>query len=77
MVESAKPRFKQSDLGHLRGLIRLAVEFHDYLEHGERRVSYKLLEGPYAKYITDVQSPARTHSTSMIWNSHVSQFAPA
>ncbi len=31
LVESAKPRFKQSDLGHLRGLIRLAVEFQDYL----------------------------------------------
>src|SRR6266446_7073404 len=56
MVESAKSCFDESELGHLRCLIRLAVEFHDYLEHGRVEIATSILEGPHAKYVTDVQS---------------------
>jgi hypothetical protein len=56
MVESAKPHFDESDLGHLRCVIRLAVEFHDYLEHGSVEIATSILNGPHAKYVRDVQS---------------------
>jgi hypothetical protein len=32
MLESARPTFTDSELDHLRCMIRLAVEFYDYLE---------------------------------------------
>lgn len=56
MVESAQSSFDESELGHLRGLIRLAVEFHDYLEHGSVDMATRLLNGPFAKYVKDAQS---------------------
>jgi hypothetical protein len=56
MVESAKSFFDESDLGHLRCLIRLAVEFHDYLEHGSVDIATRLLDGPFAKYVPDAHS---------------------
>jgi hypothetical protein len=56
MVESAKSCFSEPELGHLRCLIRLAVEFHDYLEHGSADVATRLLDGPLAKYVADAQS---------------------
>ena len=56
MVESAKPHFDESELGHLRTVIRLAVEFHDYLEHGSVEIATSILNGPHAKYVRDVQS---------------------
>jgi hypothetical protein len=56
MVESAESRFDESELGHLRCLIRLAVEFHDYLEHGSVKVARSMLQGPHAKYVPDAQS---------------------
>ena len=34
MVESARQFFSESEQDHLRCLIRLAVEFNDYLQHG-------------------------------------------
>ena len=34
MVESAKSCFNDAELGDLRAVIRLTVEFHHYLEHG-------------------------------------------
>jgi hypothetical protein len=56
MVESAKSSFDEGELGHLRCLIRLAVEFHDYLEHGSVDMATRLLNGPLAKYVKDAQS---------------------
>ena len=56
MMESARPRFKESEIDHLRCLIRLAVEFHDYLEHGSVEIATRLLNGPHAKYLTDARS---------------------
>ncbi len=56
MVETAKSRFDELELGHLRGLIRLTVEFHDYLEHGSVDVATRLLDEPLAKYVADAQS---------------------
>jgi hypothetical protein len=56
MVESAKPHFDESELGHLRTVIRLAVEFHDYLENGSVEIATSILNGPHAKYVRDVQS---------------------
>lgn len=56
MVEFAKSSFDESELGHLRGLIRLAVEFRDYLEHGGVDMATRLLNGPLAKYVKDAQS---------------------
>jgi hypothetical protein len=56
MAESAQSRFDESELGHLRCLMRLAVEFHDYLEHGSVEIAASILHGPHAKYVRDVQS---------------------
>jgi hypothetical protein len=56
MVESAKSCFDESELSHLRCLIRLAVEFHDYLQHGSVDMATRLLQGPLAKYVKDAQS---------------------
>jgi hypothetical protein len=60
MVEFAKSSFDESELSHLRCLIRLTVEFHDYLEHGSveiargiQRLSY--LELTPAQFREDVQ----------------------
>jgi len=56
MVESARACFDESELGHLLCLIRLAVEFYDYLEHGSVDIATGLLQGPLAKYVPDAQS---------------------
>jgi hypothetical protein len=56
MVESAKSRFDESELGHLRCLIRLAVELRDYLERGSVEIATSIQRGPLAKYVSDVQS---------------------
>ena len=56
MVKSAQSRFDESKLGHLRCLIRLAVEFYDYLEHGSVEIAADILHGPFAQYVPDVQS---------------------
>jgi hypothetical protein len=56
MVESAKSSYNESDLGHLRCLIRLAVEFHYYLEHGSTEMARGLQQGAHAKYFNDLQS---------------------
>ena len=56
MVESAESRLNESELSHLRCLIRLAVEFHDYLEHGSVEIATRLLDGPLARYVEDAQS---------------------
>lgn len=56
MVESAKSRFRESELGHLRAVIRITVEFHDYLENGSVEIATSILHGPLAKYVPDAQS---------------------
>jgi hypothetical protein len=56
MVESAQSRLDDAELGHLRTLIRLAVEFQDYLEHGSVDIATSLLHGPHATYVRDAQS---------------------
>jgi len=47
MVESAKSYFDDSELGHLRAVIRLTLEFHDYLEHGSVKVALGIRQQPY------------------------------
>jgi hypothetical protein len=61
MVESAKSRFDESELAHLRGLIRLAVEFQDYIKHGSVTVARGIKQQPYlgltpAEFRKDVRS---------------------
>jgi hypothetical protein len=61
MAESAKSSFDESELGHLRCLIRLAVEFKDYLEHGSVEIARGMQQLPYvghtsAEFRKDVQS---------------------
>jgi hypothetical protein len=55
-VESAKSFLEESELGHLRCLVRLAVDFHYYLERGSVHLATSVLEGPYAKYVPDARS---------------------
>ncbi len=47
MVESAKSSFDDSELDPLRAVIRLTVEFHDYLEHGSVEVARGIGQMPY------------------------------
>jgi hypothetical protein len=56
MLESARPHFDKSELDDLRVVIRLTVEFHDYLENGSVDIAMGLLNGPLAKYVTDARS---------------------
>lgn len=59
MVESASSHFDESDLAHLRAVIRLTVEFYDYLENGSIDIATGVLHGPHAKYVTDAQSASK------------------
>jgi hypothetical protein len=56
MAKAAQWRFDESEVAHLRCLVRLAVEFNDYLEHGSVTIARSMLEGPGAKYVPDLQS---------------------
>jgi hypothetical protein len=56
MAKSAQSHFEETELGHLRTLIRLAVEFQEYLEHGSVNIATSLLHGPHAKYVPDAQN---------------------
>ena len=61
MVESTKSCFDEAELGHLRCLIRLAVEFQDYLEHGSVEIARGMQQQPYigltsAEFRKDVRS---------------------
>jgi hypothetical protein len=47
MVESAKSSFDASELGHLRAVIRLTVEFHEYLESGSVEMAQGIRQLPY------------------------------
>ncbi len=55
MVASAQSHFDEAELGHLRTLIRLAVEFEDYLEYGSVEIATSLLNGPHARYVPEAQ----------------------
>lgn len=55
MMESAQSCLDESALGHLR-VVRLTVEFHDYLENGSVDIATSVLHGPLAKYVTNAQS---------------------
>lgn len=59
MTEAAKSRFDESELGHLRCLIRLTVEFHEYLKHGSVKIATSMLNGPHAKYVPDAESASK------------------
>jgi hypothetical protein len=56
MVESAKSCFDESELGDLRGVIRLTVEFRDYLEHGSVEIARRLQQGPGSKFVNDLHT---------------------
>jgi hypothetical protein len=56
MVESAQSHFDEVDLDHLRTLIRLAVEFQDYLEHGSVDIATSVMHGPLGKYVRDAEN---------------------
>ena len=61
MEESARSCFEDSELGHLRAVIRLTVEFHDYLEHGSVEMARGMQQLPYAgvlpaEFSKDLQS---------------------
>ncbi len=53
MVESAKSSFDDSELGYLRAVIRLTVEFHDYLEHGSVTIARGIRQMPYMELTSD------------------------
>jgi hypothetical protein len=59
MVQSAGSSLDESNLPHLRCLIRLTVEFHHYLEHGSTELAMQLLNGPYAKYVPDAKTASQ------------------
>jgi hypothetical protein len=56
MMEDANSCFDESELRHLRAVIRLTVEFRDYLEHGSVEVAQGLKHGPHAGYFKDLQT---------------------
>ena len=61
MVESLKSQFDHSDLGHLRAVIRLTIEFQDYLEHGSVEMAKSIQQQPATElstreFVMEVQS---------------------
>jgi hypothetical protein len=76
MVESAKSCFDDSELGHLRTVIRLTVEFRHYLEHGSVEMARGLQGGLTQTISLTWQAQARTRSINMIWSPRVEQFVP-
>lgn len=70
MVASAQSCFDQSELSHLRGVIRLTVEFHDYLENGSVDLATSILSGPLAKYVADVR-----HASTDPFNKYDMEYA--
>jgi len=78
MVESAKSSFDDSELGALHAVIRLTVEFHDYLEHGGVKIARAydscLTWGlPRRSFKRTCGVPIRTLSISTIWGTRVNQ----
>jgi hypothetical protein len=50
MVESAEDTFEKPALGHLRCLVRLTVEFHDYLQNGQPELGEKMKRTKHYKF---------------------------
>ena len=59
MIESAKSCFDDSELGHLRAVIRLTMEFHHYLEYGSVDMASGLRAGPTASYFADLETASK------------------
>jgi hypothetical protein len=55
-LNSAPLSLAESDRDNVRCLLRLALEFHDYLEKGSVEIASRILHGPLAKYVEDAQS---------------------
>jgi len=51
-VESARDTFEEPALDHLRGLIRLTVEFHDYLQNGHPELGALMKRSKHFKFST-------------------------
>jgi hypothetical protein len=64
MVKSAKPHLDESQIADLRYLVRLTVEFRDYLEHGSVRIATALFRSPTAKDVSVVGYLAEVESAS-------------
>jgi hypothetical protein len=58
MTEEAKSCFDEEELGDLRCVIRLTVEFQDYLEHGSTEIALRLQQGPMAHLFNNLQIAA-------------------
>ena len=56
MISSAGPFFDRADMDHLRCVIRLTVEFHDYLLNGSVEIATRILQSPQARYVPDAQA---------------------
>jgi hypothetical protein len=55
MVETAKSCFDESELGHLRAVIRISVEFHEYMEHGSTETARRLKQNTHMEHINDLK----------------------
>ena len=55
MAEPAASSFDDRELGDLRCVIRLTVEFRHYLEHGSTEMVRSLQQGPMAHLFRDLQ----------------------
>lgn len=58
MAESAGDCLSGADRDHLRGLIRLTLEFNDYLERGSVEIATRIQEGSSTELFKDLQSAA-------------------
>lgn len=56
MAESVKSCFDDSELDHLRAVIRIAVEFRNYLQHGSVETARGLYQGPQSEYFLDLET---------------------
>src|SRR5437868_6173177 len=59
MVAEAESCFDESELDHLRTVIRLTAEFRNYVEHGNVKIAQGLLQGPHAEFVKDAQSASQ------------------
>ncbi len=71
MVESARPGFSESQLDHLRVLIRLTMEFYDFLQYGNpglREITERHQRGAGGHIPIDTHEQELTYtSESIFW----------
>jgi len=76
MAEPAAEHLIESRIGHLRLLVKLTVEFEDYLTHGSVEVSARLVRGRLAEHIDDAetvsQDPWNRYDLEFVCNSIMS-----